>query len=77
MLELRDRWKDRRDKPTEAIAAGEDGGAYADALSALMNLGYRAAEAAKALARAQQTLGESPPLEQLLKEALRTLAASK
>lgn len=77
VLELRDRWKDRKEKPVEAVPAGQDGGAYADALSALMNLGYRPAEAGKALARAQKTLGESPPLEQLLKEALRTLAASK
>jgi Holliday junction DNA helicase RuvA len=77
VLELRDRWKDRRDKPAEPVPAGQDGGAYADALSALMNLGYRAAEAGKALTRAQKTLGESPLLEQLLKEALRTLAAGK
>jgi Holliday junction DNA helicase RuvA len=77
VLELRDRWKDRRDKPAEPVPAGHDGEAYADALSALMNLGYRAAEAGKALTRARKTLGESPPLEQLLKEALKTLAAGK
>jgi Holliday junction DNA helicase RuvA len=77
VLELRDRCKDSTDKAAEAVPAGPDGGAYTDALSALMNLGYRAAEAGKALSKAQQLLGESAPLEQLLKEALRSMAAAK
>jgi holliday junction DNA helicase RuvA len=77
VLELRDRWKDRKEKPAETVTPGEDAGAFPDALSALMNLGYRAAEAGKALTRAQQSLGDKPPLELLLKEALKALAAVK
>ncbi|MCU0587636.1 MAG: Holliday junction branch migration protein RuvA [Syntrophobacteraceae bacterium] len=77
VLELRDRWKERGDKAEETAPAGQGGDAHADALSALMNLGYRASEAGKALGAAQKLLGEDAPLERLLKEALRTMAASK
>lgn len=50
---------------------------YADAYSALLNLGYRPAEAAKALQRVRRSAGaatEKLSLEQLLREALRVLA---
>lgn len=77
VLELRDRWKDSRDKATDAAPSPPEGGAYADALSALMNLGYRAPEAGKALSKARSLLGENAPLEQLLKEALRSMAGSR
>lgn len=77
VLELRDRWKDPRERPTEPTPSAQDGGPYSDALSALVNLGYRGAEAGKALTRARQALGDDPPLEQLLKEALRALAMAK
>lgn len=43
----------------------------ADALSALANLGYRPAEAARAVAEAQRDLGEDLPVPQLIREALR------
>ncbi len=76
VLELRDRCKPPGGRDVEAAAPGPDGGAYADALSALMNLGYRAAEAEKALSKARSALGERAPLEQLLKEALKSMAAA-
>ncbi|NLI31618.1 MAG: Holliday junction branch migration protein RuvA, partial [Deltaproteobacteria bacterium] len=47
---------------------------FSDAFSALVNLGYRPGEAEKALKKARENLDESPPLENLLKEALRLLA---
>ncbi|MGA7876530.1 MAG: Holliday junction branch migration protein RuvA [Desulfoferrobacter sp.] len=73
-LELRDKLKIKPTKEefTMPLAAGQD--VYSDAYSALLNLGYRAAETEKALKRAEQNLGESPSLENLLKEALRVLA---
>ncbi len=52
---------------------GPEGGAMADALSALLNLGYRRAEAQAALARADAGL-DAPPLPVLLRAALRELA---
>jgi holliday junction DNA helicase RuvA len=74
ILELRDRLKIKRDKDEEPWPLCPSPGAYADAFSALVNLGYRPAEAEKAVKRAQQHLGEDPPLERLLKESLRHLA---
>jgi Holliday junction DNA helicase RuvA len=73
LLELRDKLKIKRDAVPDPIL-DIDQGAYSDAFSALVNLGYRAAEADKALQKVQQQAGESPPLEKLLKEALRVLA---
>jgi holliday junction DNA helicase RuvA len=74
ILELRDRLKIKREKAEETWPLCPSPGAYADALSALVNLGYRPVEAEKAVRTAQQQLGEDPPLEMLLKESLRLLA---
>lgn len=75
VLELRDKLKLKRDRADEERAVAScDHGAYSDAFSALLNLGYRAGEAEKALKKARERLDESPPLESLLKEALRLLA---
>jgi len=73
-LELRDKLKIKpiQEQATIMPAAGQD--IFADAFSALLNLGYRGAEAEKALKRAEQNLKDSPSLEDLLKEALRILA---
>ena len=49
------------------------GGAAADALSALVNLGYRRPEAQAAVARVLERLGEAP-LDQVIRESLRELA---
>jgi len=46
-------------------------GAGADAVSALLNLGFRPAEAASAVAQAEEELGESASLDALVRLALR------
>ena len=45
-----------------------------DALSALMNLGYKAGAARDALEKAARDLKEEPAMDQLLKKALKILA---
>jgi len=50
------------------------GGVAADALSALLNLGYRRPEAQAAVARATDRLGASPALDQVIRESLKELA---
>ena len=49
-------------------------GAAEDALSALVNLGYRRPEAQPAVARAAERLGEDAALDAIIREALRELA---
>jgi len=73
-LEMRDKLKIKTSKEDTpyAVPAGQD--IYSDAFSALLNLGYRGAEAEKALKKAEQNLSENSSLENLLKEALRILA---
>ena len=51
-----------------------DGGVAADALSALVNLGYRRPEALSAVARAVARLGEDAALDQMIREGLKELA---
>lgn len=74
ILELRDRLKIKQGKTEDPRQTISGTGAYADAFSALVNLGYRPAEAEKAVHKAQQHLEGEPPLEILLKESLRLLA---
>ena len=75
MLELRDKVKGKEKEKPDAVKPVPGGvNAFTDALSALVNLGYRPAEAEKALKRAQAALGEEPSLEELLKGALKGLA---
>jgi holliday junction DNA helicase RuvA len=74
ILELRDRLKIKQGKTEDLWQAISGTGAYADAFSALVNLGYRAVEAEKAVRTAQQHMEGEPPLETLLKESLRLLA---
>lgn len=47
------------------------GGAGSDAVSALLNLGFRPAEASAAVAAAEEELGASPTLDALVRLALR------
>ena len=49
-------------------------GAGADAVSALLNLGFRPAEAANAVAKAQDELGDAATLDALVRLALRKAA---
>lgn len=75
MLELRDKVKGKEKEKPDAVKPVPGGvDAFTDALSALVNLGYRPVEAEKALKRAQAALGEAPSLEELLKGALKGLA---
>jgi Holliday junction DNA helicase RuvA len=49
-------------------------GVAADALSALVNLGYRRPEAQPAVARVVERLGDTAPLDAVIRESLRELA---
>jgi Holliday junction DNA helicase RuvA len=63
-----------------ALAAGGAGGiadgAQADAVSALVNLGYRRAEAFGVVASAARRLGDGTPVEELIRLGLRDLGAA-
>ncbi len=75
LLELKDKLKIKtgeQEAPATIQAMGSS--ACTDAFSALMNLGYKAQEADKALKTAREKLGEDAPLESLLRESLRMLA---
>ena len=50
------------------------GGVAADALSALLNLGYRRPEAQAAVGRAAERLGDAAALDLVIRESLRELA---
>ena len=56
-----------------AIVPPPTGGA-ADAISALLNLGYRRPEAQAAVAKVLERLGDDAPVGQLIREALQELA---
>jgi holliday junction DNA helicase RuvA len=73
-LELRDKFKIRPMGEETLISPDTCHDVFADACSALLNLGYRGVEAEKALQRAGAKIGEQSSLENLLKEALRILA---
>jgi Holliday junction DNA helicase RuvA len=75
VLELRDKLKIKKDKDDgRPVSLSRELDVYSDAFSALLNLGYRPAEAEKALKRGREKAGEEPSLESLLKESLRVLA---
>ncbi|MGC8470206.1 MAG: Holliday junction branch migration protein RuvA [Acetobacteraceae bacterium] len=60
--------------PPGAVAPPAASGPAEDALSALVNLGYRRAEAEPALARVLARLGDAAPLGSLIRDTLRELA---
>jgi len=65
--------------PAAAAAAAPNapagtGGVTEDAVSALVNLGYKRVEAFGAVARTAQRLGESASLDALIRGALQELA---
>ncbi|MBV9757328.1 MAG: Holliday junction branch migration protein RuvA, partial [Alphaproteobacteria bacterium] len=60
--------------PVAASLPAPAGAAAADALSALVNLGYRRPEAQTALARVADKLGADAPLNALIRDALKELA---
>ena len=60
--------------PGLAVPATRAGTTVEDALSALTNLGYRRPEAQPAVARVLERLGDSAPLDALIRESLKELA---
>ena len=60
--------------PAGTTSAAPRGDVAGDVLSALANLGYRRAEAAAAIERAQARIGEGQKFEALIREALKELA---
>lgn len=60
--------------PAEAAAAESANGPVADALSALVNLGYKRADAFGAVTTAARTLGDKANVQQLIPAALKELA---
>jgi len=70
VMELKDKTGGIALAPGSATIAAP-AGASADAVSALLNLGFRPAEAAAAVAAAEEELGESASLDALVRLALR------
>jgi Holliday junction DNA helicase RuvA len=74
--ELRDRLVDLPLPGATAETAPLAAGGAADALSALVNLGYGRSEAHAAIAKATATLGERAPVDALIRSALMDLAGT-
>ena len=60
--------------PAPELAAAALGGPAADAVAALVRLGYARSEAHQAIAQAAATLGDTAPLEALIRTGLQELA---
>jgi holliday junction DNA helicase RuvA len=75
-LELKDKVERLRVTPATApqVVSGPLGRLQDDALSALVNLGYRAADVKEAITRAAQVRPEPIPLTELIREVLKDLA---
>jgi Holliday junction DNA helicase RuvA len=74
ILELKDKVKSKGEAEERPAVPRVCEDAYSDALSALLNLGYKSSEAEKALMKARMRVGDAPELGALLKEALRLMA---
>lgn len=75
-LELKDKVAKIQPSPVEGSASDAPGfdGPYEDALSALVNLGYRPQDAREALKRATKVAGSPMVLRDLIREGLKALA---
>jgi holliday junction DNA helicase RuvA len=75
-LELKDKVERLRvaPSPIQQAVSGPLGRLQDDALSALVNLGYRAADVKEAIKRAAQVRPEPIPLTELIREVLKDLA---
>lgn len=74
LSELRDKAGTMPTGPGFAIPAAPEGGTEADALSALVNIGYRRSEAYPVVVRIMAGLGEGAGLDQVIRDSLRELA---
>ncbi|HLB98607.1 MAG TPA: Holliday junction branch migration protein RuvA [Acetobacteraceae bacterium] len=74
LTELRDKAGMMPTSPGFAVAPLRPPGVAEDALSALVNLGYRRLEAQAVVARVIDRLGDGAPLDAVLRDALRDLA---
>ncbi len=74
LTELRDKAGAMPSVSGIAAPAQRPSGPAEDALSALVNLGYRRAEAHPVVARIMERLGENPNLDALIRESLKELA---
>ena len=74
LTELRDKAGAMPSSAAFAIAPVRPVGAVEDALSALVNLGYRRPEAQPVVARVAERLGEGATLDSLIRDSLRELA---
>ena len=74
LTELRERAGAMPAEAGGAVSPMAAGGAAGDALSALINLGYRRPDAQAAVARAEQELGAAAGLDALIRASLRLLA---
>ena len=74
LSELRDKAGTMPTGPGFAIPAAPEGGMEADALSALVNIGYRRSEAYPVVVRIMAGLGEGAGLDQVIRDSLRELA---
>jgi holliday junction DNA helicase RuvA len=74
LTELRDKAGMMPSSPGFAVAALRPPGVADDALSALVNLGYRRVEAQPVVARVVDRLGDGAALDAVIRDALRELA---
>lgn len=76
VVELKDKMQPLLVAPLSAVAANAGGEPAperrSDLIAALVNLGYKPAQAEKAAEQAEQRSGADAPLEALIREALRT-----
>ncbi|SFM50626.1 Holliday junction branch migration protein RuvA [Thermodesulforhabdus norvegica] len=73
LLELKHKLKIPEDLSSGLSVSSGKPSITEDAISALMNLGYKQIEAQKAVSKAERKLGKEASLEDLLREALRAM----
>ena len=74
LTELRDKAGAMPSAPGFALSRPVTGGVAEDAISALINLGYRRPEVQPVVARTIERLGDAAPLDALLRDSLKELA---
>ncbi len=74
ILELKDKVAKLELSHKGVSKAGKEGGFREDAISALLNLGYRQPQANEAITKATESLGDDAGLQDILKEALRIVS---